>query len=66
MSGRFDPLDPALKCNGVARVADNDRMTTVAWSRPLTDAELRFFYDVCQRAAPLMLLASEAGDAKAG
>lgn len=53
------PLDFALKCPGVGRVEDNDKATIVYWSRPLTDAELQFFHEVCQRSAPLMLMASE-------
>lgn len=51
--------DYALKCPGVGRVEDNDKAVIVYFSRPLTDGELRFFHEVCQRSAPLMLMASE-------
>lgn len=55
------PTDCALKCPGVSRMTDNDKAILVHFSRPLTDAELTFFHEVCQRSAPLMLMASEAG-----
>ena len=53
------PIDFALKCPGVSRMDDNDKAILVHFSRPLTDAELRFFREVCQRSAPLMLMATE-------
>lgn len=53
------PLDFALKCPGVSRMADNDKAILVYFSRPLTDPELRFFHEVCQRSAPLMLIATD-------
>ncbi len=43
-----------LTCPGASRVSDNDRAILVIFSRPLTDDELRFFHEVCQRSAPLM------------
>ena len=43
-----------LKCPGVARDAENPRCVVVAFNRPLSDDELRFFHEVCQRSAPLM------------
>jgi hypothetical protein len=55
----MSPLDIALKCRGVGRDADNDKAVAVYFSRPLTDDELRFFHEVCERSAPLMLMASE-------
>lgn len=51
------PLDIAVKCRGVSRMDDNDKAVLVHFSRPLTDAELRFFHEVCERSAPLMLMA---------
>lgn len=51
--------DFALKCPGVNRMSDNNKAILVHFSRPLTDTELRFFHEVCQRSAPLMLMASE-------
>ncbi len=47
-----------LKCFGVGRDCQNDKVITVSFSRPLTDEELRFFHDVCRRSAPLMDRAS--------
>lgn len=44
---------PTLKCRGVARVQDNPRSVEVIFSRRLTDDELRFFHEVCERSAPL-------------
>lgn len=43
-----------LTCPGVTRMADNDKAVLVSFSRRLTDDELRFFHEVCQRSAPLM------------
>lgn len=53
--------DFALNCPGVNRMPDNDKAILVHFSRPLTDAELRFFHEVCQRSTPLMPMATEAG-----
>ena len=60
-AGRFSPLAAALKVSGVSRMGDNDKAILVSFSRPLTDAELRFFHEVCERSAPLMLLGSKEG-----
>jgi hypothetical protein len=46
--------DKRLACYGVARDAGAPKAVTVIFSRALTDAELRFFHDVCRRSAPLM------------
>ncbi len=43
-----------LTCPGVSRMGDNDKAILVSFSRRLTDDELRFFHEVCQRSAPLM------------
>jgi hypothetical protein len=43
-----------LKCPGVSRMGDNDKAILVSFNRQLTDEELRFFHEVCQRSAPLM------------
>lgn len=53
--------DYALKCVAVFPDPENSKAAVVYFSRPLTDDELLFFEDVCQRAAPLMLWASESG-----
>ena len=44
----------ALKCYGAGRMADNEKAVLVVFSRRLTDDELRFFHEVCERSAPLM------------
>lgn len=46
--------DNRLRCLGLSRVQDSPKAVMVAFSRPLTDDELRFFHDVCGRTAPLM------------
>ncbi len=43
-----------LTCPGVSRMGDNDKAILVSFSRRLSDEELRFFHEVCQRSAPLM------------
>lgn len=43
-----------LKVYGVFRQADNLTAIGVTFSRRLTDEELRFFHEVCERSAPLM------------
>jgi len=43
-----------LKCSGVSRDGDSLKTILVSFSRRLTDAEMRFFHDVCGRTAPLM------------
>ncbi len=46
--------DKRLACYGVSRDAEMPRTVSVAFSRPLTDDEMRFFHDVCRRSAPLI------------
>lgn len=55
--GASDNRLARLTCPGISRVADNDRAVLVIFSRPLTDDELRFFHEACQRSAPLMEVA---------
>ena len=45
-----------LVCRGVSRDAESPGQTAVlvTFSRQLTNAELRFFHEVCERTAPLM------------
>lgn len=40
-----------LRCLGVSRDADNPQAVAVAFSRPISDAELRVFHDACRQAA---------------
>ena len=37
-----------LTCLGIGRDADNAQSVSVCFSRPLTDAEFRFFHDMCR------------------
>ena len=46
--------DNRLTCFGVCRDAENPKAAVVVFNRRLTDAELRFFHEVCERSAPLM------------
>ena len=48
------PNKENLRIWGVGRDKENPKAVVVCFSRPLTDAELRFFHDVCGRSAPLM------------
>lgn len=43
-----------LRLNGVGRDVEHPCFVSVAFNRPLTDDELRFFHEVCQRTVPLM------------
>ncbi len=43
-----------LSVRGIGRDADDERSVLVYFSRRLTDHELRFFHEVCERTAPLM------------
>lgn len=43
-----------LRCYGVGRDAENPQSIAVAFSRALTDAEMRIFHDICRRAALLV------------
>jgi hypothetical protein len=47
------PRDP-IAVRGVGRDAEDDRFVVVAFWRRLTDEELRFFHDVCDRSASLI------------
>lgn len=43
-----------LRVWGVSRDAENPKAVLVSFNRKLSDAELRFFHEVCERSAPLM------------
>ena len=51
-------MQTKLSVLGVSRDADSPggKSILVAFSRQLTDAELRFFHEVCERTAPLMAI----------
>ncbi len=48
------PGSGPLRVFGVSRMSDNDKAVLVSFNRKLTDEELRFFHEVCERSAPLM------------
>lgn len=48
------PHKPLLKVSGVGRDAENECSVSIYFSRRLTDGELRFFHEVCERSASLM------------
>lgn len=60
MSGNVVELRPApeptepLRAYSASRVAEGPNTIAVHFNRPLTDGELRFFEEVCQRSACLM------------
>jgi len=43
-----------MKCYGVSRVSVNPQALLVSFSQRLTDEQLRFFHEVCNRTAPLL------------
>lgn len=43
-----------LRVWGVSRDAENPKAVMVSFNRKLSDDELRFFHEVCERSAPLM------------
>jgi hypothetical protein len=51
---RNDNRIARLTCLGVSRCVDHSQALLVSFSRRLSDDELRFFHEVCQRSAPLM------------
>lgn len=54
MSISNDNETALLTVPGVSRMADNDKAILVSFSRRLDDEELRFFHEVCQKAAPFV------------
>ena len=43
-----------MRCYGVSRAGDNPQAVLVSFSKRLTDEQLRFFHEVCNRTAPLL------------